>query len=673
MNFKTIIKNDLWKVNYIVPFVKKHQFDEKGKIDLLRHVAKTYLQLKAVKSKGRRSVGSDTKVLLESVKISIDENRRFIYFLDTGKTIAVPGNIVSNFSLDYDKVIHGTFAALAEKAQGDDEYGEEAMAVAQGIETMCKRIIDAVRSSNSKFKEIQIEYFQNLLTRPATHFDEALQRILFFNQILWQTRHRLNGLGRLDHILEDIYESDKEAGRVNYDSASNLVYDFLQALSLYSGYKSDALEGDIGQIIVLGGKNPDGSYFSNELTKIFLREQAKLNKPDPKTLLRVAGNMPDDLLRLAVSCLTAKTGSPLFSNDERVIPALLQFGLTEEDAYSYCVSACWEPYIVGKSFDQNNVMVFDYFRALNNVLNSGREFDTFEDLKNAYIEENKRSFNTFLRELDVLKWANDPLVSMFTDYCSEKRTDITGGAAKYNNYGVTTVALSNVIDSLFNIREIVYKSKKLTLQALNRARNSDYKNTPEMYKIIVNERKYFGHPENDVEELVNRITSSVASIAEQYRNEMGGTVKIGLSSPGYNILSKKMPADISGRKRGSPYNTHISCIDAAYTEIVGFSGRLEYNRQRFNGNVVDFFMTESLVQENQDKFLLFMKGAIYSGFFQMQMNLLDSKTLIDAKSNPERHKGLIVRVWGFSAYFNDLPESYKNLLIERALAAEQTE
>ena len=120
-----------------------------------------------------------------------------------------------------------------------------------------------------------------------------------------------------------------------------------------------------------------------------------------------------------------------------------------------------------------------------------------------------------------------------------------------------------------------------------------------------------------------------------------------------------------------PYNTHISCLDASYTEVVNFAGRLSYDRQRFNGNVVDFFVPPSLIEDNLEKFVLFMKGAINTGFFQMQMNVLDSRTLIDAKAHPEKYKGLIVRVWGFSAYFNELPDSYKDLLIDRALAAEE--
>ena len=158
---------------------------------------------------------------------------------------------------------------------------------------------------------------------------------------MWQTRHRLNGLGRLDKILFDLYEQDKKNGVLDYVQASEIIFDFLMQLSKYPSYKSDALEGDIGQIIVLGGNEPDGSYYSNELTDIFLKQQKILGKPDPKILLRVGKNTPNELLALSIECLKGKTGSPLFSNDEIVIPALLSMEMSEMDAYSYCTSACW--------------------------------------------------------------------------------------------------------------------------------------------------------------------------------------------------------------------------------------------------------------------------------------------------------------------------------------------
>lgn len=670
MSLKTRIKNDLWRVNYVLPFIKKHQFDEKGKADMMKHVFHAYKVIKPVKAKGERSVGADTKAILSQVNIKLNNKSRFVYFLDTTKTIAVPGNILSNFTLAYDKIIHGTFNDLVSKASGSDEYGREAQLVADGSQTLTNHIIDVLITSDHPNKDKLTTYFRRILSTPAEHFDEALQRILFFNQILWQTRHRLNGLGRLDLMLGDLYEADVQAGLITESGAHRIVFDFLKQLSKYAKYKSDALEGDIGQIVILGGLNPDGSYFCNSLTTIFLQEQAKLGKPDPKTFLRVSKNMPEDVLRTAVECLTAKTGSPLFSNDDVVIPALMNFGVNKDDAYSYCVSACWEPLIVGKSLAQNNIAVFDYFPALDEVMGD-ESVHSYDDLLQKYIVANQKKFREFLATIDAMKWAKDPLVSMFTDGASEKRIDVSEGGCKYNSYGITTVALSNVVDSLVNIKKLVFEEKRYSLAELNEKRKADYAYDASLYNEIRISDKHYAHDEKEVIDLVNQITRSVYEIAKSYKNPLGGTVKFGLSSPGYNILSKRTVADVSGRKAGMPYNTHISCLDAGYTEVVNFAGKLDYNDQRFNGNVVDFFASPSFIEQNIDKFTVFMVGAIRSGFFQMQMNVLDSKTLIDAKANPEKYKGLIVRVWGFSAYFNELPESYKDLLIERAIAAEK--
>lgn len=635
MSIKTTIKNDLWRWNYIIPFIKKHQFDEKGKIDVIKHVMNAYKTIHPVKA-SNRSVGNDTRVLLMSVDITVDANSRFVYFIDTTKTIAVPGNILSNFTLDYDKIIHGAFVDLV--PQGNDEYSREAQAVAEGIDDLRKRIIEIIS------EDTQIEWFNRILEKPAEHFDEALQRILFFNQILWQTRHRLNGLGRLDKILVDLYEKDG----LDKNQAKNLILDFFSQLSKYKEYKSDALMGDIGQIVILGGVDRD-TYFCNDLTYVFLEAQAELNKPDPKTFLRVSKKMPDELLKTGIKCLRAKTGSPLFSNDDVVVPILREFGIDEAD--DYCVSACWEPFIVGRSMDQNNIAVFDYFPALDEVLKE--DINTWEKLVERYIEKNKENFISFENSVNGMKWAKDPLVSMFTDGCNEKKVDISEGSAKYNNYGVTTVAISNVVDSILNAKQLMSDGR--SLRDIN------------AYREEVTGR-YFGHDEKDAIELANKITASIANEAEQFKNTLGGTIKFGYSSPAYNILSKGSASDVSGKKAGEPYNTHISCIDAQYTEVVNFSAQLDYSRQRFNGNVVDFFASSSTVAD--EKFFIFMKAAVKIGFFQMQLNVMDSKTLIDAKNHPEKYPGLIVRVWGFSAYFNELPESYKDLLIERAIAAE---
>ncbi len=674
LDIKSTIKNRLWKVNYIIPFAKKYRFDDNGSFRFIEKVLKSYSNIKPVKSKnGTRTVGKDIKLLFKTIDITMPKDNRFVYFIDKSKTIAVPGNVISNFTLAYDKIIHGTFLDLYKEAEGTDDYGNEAKCVFDGINCLVKRIIKSLEDSEIKeeIKKKRIDDFSRILNYRAKHFDEALQRILFFNQLLWQTRHRLNGLGRLDKILYSLYLSDINNKYMTKDDASEMIGDFLRQLSCYSEYKSDALMGDIGQIIILGGLNTDGSYFCNELTFMFLKEQAALKKPDPKTLLRVSDKMPQQLLETAIECLLAKTGSPLFSNDDVVIPALMDFGISVEDAYDYCTSACWEPFIVGKSLDQNNIAVFDFFSAFDELLNNQTEFKTFDELLNKYIEYNNKSFSVFLQNINKIQWSKDPIVSMFTDSCNEKRVDISDGGSIYNNYGITTVALSNVVDSLLNINELVFESKKYSLNDLNKARQSNFKDNKNIYDLLKSTKKY-GRDDKQAIYLTDIITAAISEIAKNYRNKYGGTVKFGLSSPGYNMVCKHSPADFSGRKFGDPYNTHISCMNAGYTEVVNFASQINYKNQRFNGNVVDFFLAPQFILNNKEKFVIFMRGAIKVGFFQMQMNLMDSHTLIDAKEHPEKYNGLIVRVWGFSAYFNDLPSDYKDLLIERAIAAEKT-
>ena len=99
--------------------------------------------------------------------------------------------------------------------------------------------------------------------------------------------------------------------------------------------------------------------------------------------------------------------------------------------------------------------------------------------------------------------------------------------------------------------------------------------------------------------------------------------------------------------------------------------QLDYNDNRLNGNVIDFFTTPGLLKQNLSKFAALLRAGFAGGIFQLQMNVVDSKPLIAAKASPELFPDLVVRVWGFSAYFNDLPEEYKDVLIARALESEK--
>lgn len=673
MSLKSFVKNDLWRVNYIYPFAKKHLADEKGKIDLLKQIVSAYVKIKPIKGKeGKRTVGGDIKALLSCVDITIPEDG-FIYFIDENKTIAIHGNVYNNMTVDYSKLLVEAFNnRLASVVNCDDEYSDQIRYVAEGIDELRVRIIQKIKESNlpQSTKEKRLKEFENMLNKPVAGFEEALQRTMFFNQIMWQTRHRLNGFGHMDWFLEPYYEHDIETGVITEEYADKLLDDFYKKLSSYSYYKADALVGDIGQIIVLGGCRPDGTYHYSKLTEQIMRAQARANVPDPKTILRISSSMPRSLMKVAVECLASKTGSPMFANDDVIIPLLMDFGYPKEDAYDYCVSACWEPFIVGKAFEQNNMATFDFSVAFDLLMKNCEGIESYNQLVETYIRFNNQAFNDFITNLQTPIWAKDPLVSFITDGCNESRKDISEGGAIYNNYGITTVAAANVVDSLLNIKQLVFEEKKYSLKQLADIRSNNFKGFDELLGYC-KEHKYYGKDDEVSIKLVNRITQEMSNYAKMFKNAFNGTMKFGLSSPGYNAACKKMPGDFSGRKYGEPYNTHISCLGAGYTEVINFCGGLDYGDQRFNGNVADFFVSPDFLKNNNEKFIDYMLLSIKQGFFEMQMNIMDSETLIEAKKHPEKYPGLIVRVWGMSAYFNELPESYKDLLIERAIAAEK--
>lgn len=127
------------------------------------------------------------------------------------------------------------------------------------------------------------------------------------------------------------------------------------------------------------------------------------------------------------------------------------------------------------------------------------------------------------------------------------------------------------------------------------------------------------------------------------------------------------PASFDGRKKGEPFSVHISSGEGiAYTELMNFASKLDYSGKRFNGNVVDFMVMPALVKQNIAQFVQLIKVSLLQGCCQLQANVIDAATLILAKNNPNDFPNLIVRVWGFNAYFNELPEEYKDYLIERA-------
>lgn len=620
--------------------------------------------------------GAQVRKLFNKVKIEINEKDRFVYNIDIFKTIHRDNRIMDNVTVDYSKVLNSSLNEMKKINENmkDCDYKNGQKELLIGIEEYIDRECKEIEKSNREDKEKIIKYLKNIKDKKADSFEESIQRILFFNQLLWQVGHGLNGLGRLDKILGDRYEQDLKSGKITRQDAKEMIKDFAKILHQKFWYKSNVLMGDTGQIIILGGKELDGSYFCNDLTYIFIEAMEEIQLPDPKVFLRVTDKVPRDLMELSLRCIKTGIGCPLFSNDDVIIPILIDFGYDKQDAYNYVTAACWEPLMVGKAVEQNNIDSIVYLTPLTEMLEKENleNIKTYNQFVSKYKEYLKQYIINFVKELNEITWEEAPILSLLTDDCNKKLMDVAYGGSKYNNYGVTSVSLGTVVNSLYNIKKFVFDEKQYSLKEINEIRKNNFENNEELLNKLKQQPIRYGTDNKEVIELTNEITRFVDEVLDTQKNRLGGKIKFGFSAPTYIIKAGASPASFDGRKNGEAFGVHISSDkpSVAYTELIQFASKLDYDNHRFNGNVIDFMITPSFIESNFDKMVDFLILSIALGFFQMQMNVTSSDILIKAKANPKEYENLIVRVWGFSAYFNDLPESYKDLLIERALKNE---
>lgn len=620
--------------------------------------------------------GLELKKMFNRIKINnITEEDEFYYNIDIFKTIYTENRPIGNLSVDYKKILDNSLLdykkELEQNKKNEDFYKNEINTI-EGIENLIDRIVKKLKKQNCISNRI-VENLENIKTKHASSLQEALQKILFFNQLLWQTNHRLNGLGRLDTILISYYKNDIEKGIITEKEAIKLIKEFLIVLHRYYNFKSNLLMGDTGQIIELGGKDKNENYQYNELTYIFIDLIEQLKLPDPKILLRVSRNTPRELMEKSLRCINTGIGCPLLANDDVVIPKLIEFGYEEDDAYNYGTSACWEPYIMGKALDQNNIKSIVFIKPFEDLLEKEElcKIENRDELIKIYKKYLTEYIDNFIQETVEIKWETDPLLSLFVDSCIEHSSDISNGGAIYNNYGFTGVGLSNLVNSIINIDNIVFKNKEITFKELDEIRKNNFSDNKEIINKLKKQSEKYGTDNNEVIEITNDIIKYTSKIINKYKNSLGGKYKFGLSAPSYIDESKNFPASFDGRKKGEPFGVHISSdISNGYTQLIKFASKLDYADNRFNGNVVDFFISPNFIEDNFEKIVDFLMLSIKVGFFEMQINVVNSKTLIEARENPEKFPNLIVRVWGFSAYFKDLPDEYKDYLIERALKSE---
>ncbi|BAM69541.1 putative pyruvate-formate lyase [Methanothermobacter sp. CaT2] len=561
---------------------------------------------------------------------------RFLYSIDTTlHVMEYPGyRRLGNLTPDYRFLLENGVDGIGRILE--DKLREDSTGYAQVL-------MRTLRAVSGYLERCSSEAGVDIPSGAPETLEDAIQLLLTFNSLLWTYGHPLIGLGRLDRTLD---------GYPSSEDTHSIIEDLIRALSLYPDFKSNTLPGDTGQVIVLGGE-------CNDLTRIFLDVMMELGLPDPKIVLRVNRDTPEDVWELALDCIERGLGYPLIANDEVIVDALREY--YGDDAENYGTSACWEPLIPGRSSDQNNLATLNLLIPLADALRSGAR--SFEELLDAYRSALRAYIEGVIREVESLKFEPSPPLSLLFPDCIKSCRDIAEGGAAYSYNGVLTVGMGNLVNSLINIKRLSFDKGRMNLDDIIGVLDDNFSSSEALRSELENRGPKYGMDEPEVMDLTNRIIDMI-------HDELAGRYRFGLSSPSYIWHGEETGASFDGRRAREPLGVHISPVrlleGMSYTGILNFASGLDYSKA-CNGGVVDLMIDRSFLERARGEFMGLIKTGIRRGIMQLQVNVVDPEVILEAARDPELHPDLIVRVWGFSAYFRDLPEEYRELIVRRAL------
>ena len=507
----------------------------------------------------------------------------------------------------------------------------------------------------------------------ARTLHEALQSLRILHYAMWCEGEYHCGLGRMDQYLFPYYDADVRSGRLTEDAALEELEEFFVACNRDSDLYIGVQQGDNGQSVMLGGVTRDGRPAFNDLSRLCLKACGELKLVDPKINLRVDKSTPIDIYELGTELTAKGLGFPQYANDDVVIPALERWGYETEDARDYSVAACWEFLVPGCGMDINNIDAVSFVGALDaalrNLVRRGGAELSFDDVKDEFRAEVQRRADELTRKYAHVEILPGPFVSVISAGCIARARDICRGA-KYNNFGIHGTGISVAVDSLASIRELVFEKRLVSLGELVALLDTDFAGRDDI-RAAAKAAPKLGNADPKADELVKWLVDFWGHAFDGRRNDRGGVFRPGTGSAMYYIWhARDVPASADGRLRGEPLSANY-----APSLDVPVKGPVSVVRSFTEPDLVPVCNGGPLTIEIHDsafampdgvrKVAQLVKFFIDRGGHQMQINTINRDTLLDAQAHPERHRHLIVRVWGWSGYFVELDKPYQDQIIKR--------
>lgn len=684
--------------------------------------------------------------------------------------IFTPGNYfyngVGHVTVKYGEVLAIGFKGIIERAKKELDslcpasatYSEKSAFLEAVIES-CEAVItfakryarlaldEAEKCTDEKRKMELLTIAHNCATVPengASTFYEACQSF-WFVQLLIQTESSGHSIspGRFDQYMYPYYKKDLDAGTITPEAAQELIDCVWVKLNDLSKIRDAASAAGFAgysmfQNLIVGGQSAPGVDATNDLSFMCIAASMHTMLPQPSLSIRIWNGTPHDLMMKAAELTRTGIGLPAYYNDEVIVPALINRGLTMEDAIDYNIIGCVEPQKSGKTDGWHDAAFFNMCRPLELVFSSGMdkgvqvgpktmpigEMKTFDDFYDAY----KAQMNDFIalmvnadNAIDVAHAKRCPLpfLSSMIDDCIARGKSAQEGGAIYNFTGPQGFGIANMADSLYAIKTLVFEQGKFTLTQLKDALDHNYGesgvseanvaniaanivaeltksgkdidekaiadivsavktsqtnvNTSEYKKIreLIDAVPKFGNDIDEVDAFARDVAYTYTKPLEKYKNPRGGMFHAGLYPVSANVpLGAQTGATPDGRLAYTPVADGVSPSagkdlngpTASCNSVSKLDHFIASNGTLFN---MKFHPSALKGQSGLESFCYLIRSYFDKKGSHIQFNVVDRATLIDAQKNPEKYKGLVVRVAGYSAMFTTLSKSLQDDIINR--------
>lgn len=580
---------------------------------------------------------------------------------------------------------------------------------AQRYSKLSQELADREKDSKRKAELLEISRIcAKVPYEPATSFYEAVQSVWFIQLILQieSNGHSLS-YGRFDQYMYPYYIKDIQEKVITKDEALELLTClWIKTLTINKvrsqAHTLSSAGSPMYQNVTIGGQTPDKKDAVNELSFVVLQSIAQTRLTQPNLTVRYHKNINKAFFDDCIEVMKLGFGMPALNNDEIIIPSFINWGVKEEDAYNYSAIGCVETAVPGKwGYRCTGMSYINFPRVLLCAMNDGVDLTTgkrftkgygyFKDMKS--YEELLSAWDKTVREMtrysviveNAIDKASerdvpDILCSALTDDCIGRGKTIKEGGAVYDFISGLQVGIANMADSLAAIKKLVFEEKKITPTQLWNAILDDFQSdeNKKIQAMLIDEVPKYGNDMDYVDNLVVEAYDSYLDEIKKYpntryhRGPIGGIRYGGTSSISANVgQGMGTMATPDGRNAYEPLAE--GCSPAHNADKNGptavFKSVAKLPTEKITGGVLlNQKMTPQMLstEENKQKLEMLIR-AFFNRLhgYHVQYNIVSRETLIDAQKHPEKHKDLIVRVAGYSAFFNVLSKKTQDDIIGR--------